>query len=109
MSAGATPDEGDAVFIVRIDHAVPSYDAWKAAFDSDPLGREESGVRSHRVARAVDDPNRVWIDLHFEDRDAAASMVTRLETMWSRVQAEGLIGAPTAHVLEQVEQEQYGG
>jgi len=31
--------------ILRIEHPVPNFDAWKKAFDSDPLGREQSGVR----------------------------------------------------------------
>ena len=31
------------MYILRIEHPVPDYDAWKAAFDSDPIGRERSG------------------------------------------------------------------
>ena len=27
--------------ILRIEHTVPDFDAWKKAFDSDPLGREK--------------------------------------------------------------------
>jgi hypothetical protein len=34
--------------ILRIEHPVPNYNAWKAAFDSDPIDREGSGVRRYR-------------------------------------------------------------
>jgi hypothetical protein len=27
------------MYILRIEHPVSDYDAWKAAFDSDPIGR----------------------------------------------------------------------
>ncbi len=43
--------------ILRIEHPVPDYDAWKEAFDSDPIGREPSGVRRYRILRPNDDPN----------------------------------------------------
>ena len=42
---------------LMVTHAVRDYDVWKQMFDSDPLGREASGVRGHRVMRASDDPN----------------------------------------------------
>jgi hypothetical protein len=35
--------------ILRIEHPVPDYDSWKAAFDSDPVGRERSAVRRYRT------------------------------------------------------------
>jgi hypothetical protein len=43
--------------IVQIEHPISSWDAWKAAFDRDPVRREESGVRRYRIVRPVDDPN----------------------------------------------------
>jgi hypothetical protein len=45
--------------------------AWKAAFDSDPVGREKSGVRRYRVLRPVDDPNYVMIELEFDSSPEA--------------------------------------
>jgi len=45
--------------IVRIEHAVRDFDAWKRAFDSDPVGREQGGVRRYRVLRSTDEPNYV--------------------------------------------------
>ena len=54
------------MYILCIEHPVPDYEAWKAAFDSDPIGRERSGVRRYRVLRATDDPNYVMLELEFD-------------------------------------------
>jgi hypothetical protein len=54
------------MYILCIEHPVPDYDGWKAAFDSDPVGRESSGVRRYRVLRATDDPNYVMLELEFD-------------------------------------------
>lgn len=32
--------------ILRIQHSVPNFESWKRAFDSDPMDRKGSGVRS---------------------------------------------------------------
>jgi len=53
--------------VLRIEHDVASYEAWKDAFDSDPLGREAGGALGHRVFRASSDPNHVLIDLDFAE------------------------------------------
>jgi hypothetical protein len=37
------------VYILRINHPVADYDAWKVAFDRDPIGRERSSVRRYRI------------------------------------------------------------
>jgi hypothetical protein len=47
------------MYILRIEHPVADYDAWKEAFDSDPIGRERSGVRRYRILRTTDDPSHV--------------------------------------------------
>jgi hypothetical protein len=61
------------MYILRIEHPVADYDAWKAAFDSDPIGRERSGVRLYRIMRPTDDPNHVMLELEFDTlREAEA-------------------------------------
>ena len=35
--------------ILHIEHSVPDFGGWRKTFDSDPLGREKSGVRRYRV------------------------------------------------------------
>ncbi|MGH9027847.1 MAG: hypothetical protein ACRDWD_17305 [Acidimicrobiia bacterium] len=89
--------------ILRIEHPVPDFDTWKQAFDSDPLDRKGSGVRRYRVLRPADDPNYAIVDLEFDDAAEAETMRSALQEMWSRVQAEGLIGDQVARVLDVVE------
>jgi hypothetical protein len=57
--------------IVRIEHAVPSFEKWKQAFDSDPADRKGSSVRRYQILRLQDDPNYVLIDLEFDAVRAA--------------------------------------
>jgi hypothetical protein len=90
--------------VLRIAHDVPDYDGWKDVFDSDPLGRDASGVAGHRIARAADDPNHVLIDLDFADAAAAEAFAERLRELWTRVD---VMQNPTAQVVEVVETETY--
>jgi hypothetical protein len=90
--------------ILRIEHPVPDYDAWKQAFDSDPLNRRESGVRRHRVLRAADDPDHVLIDLEFDTSEQAEAMQAALRGVWSRVD---VMRDPQARIVEVVESRDY--
>jgi len=92
--------------ILRIEHPVPDFAAWKKAFDSDPLGREKSGVRRYRVLRAADDPNYVMIDLEFDSSGQAEALRSALSALWSRVEGE-IIDKPRARVVEAVESKEY--
>ena len=88
------------MYLVRVEHDVPDYDAWKAAFDNDPLGREQAGVRRHRISRAVDDPSHVMIDLELDTREQAEGLVAALQGLWSRVD---VMRNPSARIAEVVE------
>ena len=74
----ATQEGPRRMYILRIEHPVPDYDAWKAAFDSDPIGRERSGVRRYRILRATDDPSYVMIDLEFDALSEAEAVKAAL-------------------------------
>ena len=93
--------------MVLVQHPVglepfSDYDAWKRAFDSDPVGRAEHGVKRHWIYRSPDG-DYVVIGLEFdslaeawtfkEDLDAA------LAGVWSRMGIEG----SAARVLEEAE------
>lgn len=92
--------------ILRIEHPVPDYDTWKAAFDNDPIGRERSGVRRYRVLRPTGDPNYVMIDLEFDSPSEAEAMHDALREMWNRVEGTVMMN-PRAHVVEEVESKEY--
>ena len=73
------------MILLHIEHPVPDFDSWKAAFDSDPVGRQKSGVRSYRVLRAVDNHNYAIIDLEFDTLSQAESLLTAMQQVWTRV------------------------
>lgn len=53
---GACGTTTGAVFMItlQIEHEVRDFATWKEAFDSDPLDRSASGVRSFRISRPLD-------------------------------------------------------
>lgn len=89
--------------ILRIEHPVPDFDAWKKTFDSDPLDRKGSGVRRYRVMRPAGDPNYAIVDLELDTMTEAEALLAALHKLWDRVQGEGLIGGPQGRILEVVE------
>ncbi len=91
--------------IVQMEHPISSFAASKAAFDSDPVRREESGVRRYRIVRPVDDPNFVAVDLEFDDAPRADAFRASLEKLWQTPQAMALFdgGTPRARIVEDVE------
>ena len=92
--------------ILNIDHKVADFDGWKrSAFDADPIGRAKAGVRSHRVLRAVDDPNHVMVELEFDTMPEAEAMQDALRDLWRNPLAS--IGSPTARIVEVVETKDY--
>jgi hypothetical protein len=99
---GSTLREVVAVTLLRIQHAVPSYDGWKRAFDSDPVDRRGSGVRRYWVRRPVDDPELVMIDLELDSADAAEALLERLRELWAGP-AKAVTRDPQAWVVETVE------
>jgi hypothetical protein len=92
--------------VLRIEHAVPDFASWKRAFDADPLGRERSGVRRYRVMRAVDDPKDVLIDLEFDTRTEAESLLAALHEVW-RGPGGAVTRNPRARIVETVESREF--
>jgi hypothetical protein len=94
--------------VLQIEHAITDYDVWKKAFDADPVGREESGVRRYRVFRPVDDPNYVKLDLEFDGMSEAEAFRAALQDLWgSGRAAPTLAGSPQARIVEEVQSEGY--
>jgi len=93
------------MLVLRIEHPVPDFDAWKReAFDRDPVGREQGGVRRYCVLRSVDDPNFVTVDLEFDNKSSAAAFGAELTAMWRRVQDRfAWKEIPRARIFEIVE------
>lgn len=100
-------NEGTSV--VRIEHVVPDYEAWKhEAFDRDPLERERSGVRRYRVLRAQDDPGLIAIELEFDSPQLATAFAGELAEMWRGVTERfGWAQPPQARLFELAAAEDY--
>ncbi len=93
---------------MHIEHPVHDYAAWKAAYDADPVGRRSGGVRGYRIARALDDPRAVTINLEFDDHAAASAFREALERLLATPRAQAAVsGAPTAEVVELTEAVSY--
>ena len=90
------------MYVLRIEHQVPDFDGWKEAFDSDPMGRKQSGVRRYQVLRPIDDPNYVMIDLEFDSSNEAQAFRVALQGLWRRVEGE-VMENPRARIVEAVE------
>jgi hypothetical protein len=94
------------MLILQIEHPVPDFDAWKKAFDSDPINREQSGVRRYRVSRQVDNPNYVIIDLEFDNLKDAEAVHTVLQKLWNRVEGKVMMN-PRSRIIETVDIKEY--
>jgi len=92
---------------LQIEHTVQSFDAWKATFDSDPIGREQGGVTSYRIFQPIDDPNYVIVDLEFDTSVEADEFRLALRELWERAKAEGLIADSRERILEEVASHRY--
>jgi hypothetical protein len=90
--------------VLRIEHAIRDFEAWKKAFDSDPALREAAGVRHYRVMRPMGKPNYVLIDLDFDTSSQAEGFLDAMREVWqSRGAAPALAGSPLARVVTEVE------
>jgi hypothetical protein len=92
----------DEMATLRIEHAVPSFEMWKQAFDNDPADRKGSGVTHYRVSRGIDDPNFVTIDLDFANVADAQKLLEFMEQLWDGP-AKAFMMDPRARIVESVE------
>ena len=92
------------MYLLQIEHPVPSYEGWKKAFENDPIDRKGSGVRHYRISRKPDDPNYVFVDLEFDTVTEAEKCHAKLRNLWGRV--EGVVmNNPQARIIEVIEDE----
>jgi hypothetical protein len=94
------------MYILRIEHPVPDFDGWQKAFENDPVGREQSGVRRYQVLRPINDANYVMIDLEFETQSQAEALLAAMRVVWGRVEGTIMMN-PQARIVEVVETKVY--
>ncbi|HXH50879.1 MAG TPA: hypothetical protein VNM47_16160 [Terriglobia bacterium] len=91
------------MYILRIEHPVADFNGWKKAFDADPLGRKNSGMRGYQIMRPVDNPNYVMVDLSFDTEKEAEALLAALRVLWGQVKGAVVHGEPATRIIEQVE------
>ena len=94
------------MIVLQIEHRVPNFEGWKKAFESDPIDRKKSGVKSYRIYRPSDDKNYVIIDLVFNTVSEAESTLVALRKLWSKVEGTVMVN-PQTRILEIVEYKEY--
>jgi hypothetical protein len=92
--------------VLRIQHRIQNFEAWKKAFDGDPIGREKKGVKRYRVCRPADDPRMVIVDLEFDNLKDAEFALEALKKLWTKV-AGTVMFDPETRMLDIVEAREY--
>ncbi|MEP6617538.1 MAG: hypothetical protein ABJA57_13200 [Ginsengibacter sp.] len=90
------------MIILQIEHAVPSYEGWKIAFENDPVDRKGSGVLCYTTYRKTEDPNYIIIDLEFEYLEDAEALLMKLQKLWQQVEGR-IMTQPKTRLLEKIE------
>jgi hypothetical protein len=81
---------------------VPSFDAWKQAFERDPVDRKGAGVRHYRILRPVSDPNFVMIDLDLDTLDETEVLLQKLRRLWSGA-GQAVMRNPEVWIVQTIE------
>jgi len=96
------------MYILNIWHTVSDYGEWKKSFDSDPLGREASGVRRYSIERPMDDESTVIGELEFDSLTEAETFAGRLQELWKGA-ASRMVSNAGYRITELLEQRQFAG
>jgi hypothetical protein len=95
------------MYVLNYWHTVSDYSEWKRIFDSDPLGREASGVRRVSIERPVDDENTVIGELEFDSQGEAETFAGRLQEIWNG-SASSTVSNTGYRITEVIAQQYYG-
>jgi hypothetical protein len=93
------------MYILNFWHTVPDYTAWKKVFDSDPLGRETSGVRRYTLTRPVPDEHTVTGHLVFDGLGEADAFAGRLREVWNGL-GKGVVENADLTITEVLEEKE---
>jgi len=96
------------MYVLNYWHMVPDYDAWKTVFDSDPLGREASGVRRLSIERPIDDEHQVIGELEFDSLGEAETFAGRLQEVWKNV-GDSVVSGAGSRITEVLVQQEFRG
>lgn len=95
------------MYVLNYWHTVSDYGEWKKIFDSDPLGREASGVRRVVIERPVGEEHMVVGHLEFESLGEAEAFSGRLDQIW-KGSASSIVSNTGYNVSEVLEDQKLG-
>ena len=89
---------------LHIEHAITDLPTWLGAFARFADARAGAGVRQTRIHQPVDDDRYIYVQLDFDNVEAATAFLSFLRTaVWASPEASpGLDGSPTGRVLTEV-------
>jgi hypothetical protein len=89
---------------LHIEHAITDLPTWLGAFARFAEARALAGVRQTRIHQPVDDDRYIYVQLDFDDVEAATAFLRFLRaSVWASPKASpGLDGAPTGRVLTDI-------
>ncbi|MFD3704837.1 hypothetical protein ACFWUP_17005 [Nocardia sp. NPDC058658] len=89
---------------LHIDNTVRDYDEWKSAFDQYERFRADNGVRTYRVGRVDGAPERVLVDLDFDDRPTAEAFRAALATVLATPRSRAMVTSHQSWIVDLVEE-----
>lgn len=95
------------MYVLNYWHTVGDYAEWKKVFDSDPLGREASGVRRFSIERPLDDEHMVIGELDFDSLGEAETFAGRLQEVWKGLGSQ-VVANTGYRITEVMEQRHFG-
>jgi hypothetical protein len=98
--------KGSVMYVLNYWHTVSDYGEWKKVFDSDPLGREASGVRRVSIERPVDDDHTVIGELEFDSLGEAETFAGRLQEVW-KGSASSVVSNAGTRITEVLVQQEF--
>ena len=89
---------------LHIEHAITDLPTWLGAFGRFGEARAGAGVRRTRIHQPVDDDRYIYVQLDFDDVEAATAFLGFLRgVVWTSPEmSPGLAGSPTGRVLNDV-------
>lgn len=87
------------MIVLQIEHAVPNFEGWKKAFESDPINRKKAGVRRYRILRPIDNSNYVIVDLEFDNLQQTEEALAALRDLWGKVEGKVMTN-PQTRILD---------
>lgn len=89
---------------LHIEHAITDLTTWLGAFNRFAEARASAGVRQTRIHQPLDDDRYIYVQLDFDDAEAARAFLGFLRgAVWASPEASpGLDGPPMGRVLTDV-------